>query len=263
MSRKLPTYEIEGTTFIVDIDKKELREVDYPRNTLAFADMKQQGLFYVFLYDRSKRRVHHNYKEPNEHVVPVFIPQMARLDPEGMAQKYGKRVEEIAWKSDFEVMINQERLAERLNGKMPKVMIAGEPFIYDVNNHHLRLEANQKVRLNLNDWNSSKDGREYIGYYHLPSRKKYHIKSDIVELPKDVVMLKVPNEIKMDPVGVAMKSGLDLGKWLMGVGFPENVEAKIIPLNETGLPTMIEKNLAHRRQLEKGKANSKHRGKRQ
>ncbi|HEY0055633.1 MAG TPA: hypothetical protein VGB63_09775, partial [Pedobacter sp.] len=51
MERKLPAYIIEGTPFIVDVKKGELRQVAKPDNIISFSDMQYVGSQYTLEYD--------------------------------------------------------------------------------------------------------------------------------------------------------------------------------------------------------------------
>lgn len=48
MERELPTINIEGTDFVVDVNKLELREKADPINIIPFEDMRDVGDGYTF-----------------------------------------------------------------------------------------------------------------------------------------------------------------------------------------------------------------------
>jgi len=92
MKRKLPTIEIEGTIFFVDVINDELRQRDAPDNTIPFGVFDPEDDGYTFLYDMQRRNVPENrgaLKKMEPHFKWVTLPAMMELDPEGIAIKYG------------------------------------------------------------------------------------------------------------------------------------------------------------------------------
>ena len=242
MQRQLPIVNIEGTPFLVDVEKSELRQADSPANTISFHDMGDEGTHYTFNYDRAKRGLPPLSKPPSEDIVGINIPQMVSLDPEGMARKYGLTVEELRGKNDFDIIVDQQLLAERLSGKLPTINIAGNDFIIDLQFNELRLKNNVGNRISLINMDVSSDGERLCFFYNPTVKHIVQINPTIIVLPDDVVFIEIPNEFTLDPVGANRQYGLSDTTLLRKYPLQKNLEAKVIPLSETRLPKMIKEN---------------------
>jgi len=129
MRRELPIVSLDGVEFIVDVKKLELREKADPKNVVSFENMSEAGDGYYFECKPKGRNDYPDFK----------MPQWVFLDPVGMAKKYGFTLEELAGKSDFEVMVDQKALELRINtGRLPTIKIAGHTFYVDARLDKLR-----------------------------------------------------------------------------------------------------------------------------
>lgn len=132
MERELPTYHIQGTDFLVDVDKFELREKYDVHNIIPFALMKDSEAGYELGYCRQSKNIDYewliNLVEPN-----TFIPQLKDLDPLGMSIRYNLPLEEIKKMSDFQIMVDQDAFRQRVNeNKLPTLDIQGNKFYVNI-----------------------------------------------------------------------------------------------------------------------------------
>jgi hypothetical protein len=88
MTRQLPTVDIAGTSFYVDVLHEELRQKDNPENRISFNVFDQDGDGYTFLYDRKWKNDPENRELMEDSFQWVTLPALMELDPEGIAQKY-------------------------------------------------------------------------------------------------------------------------------------------------------------------------------
>lgn len=138
---------------------------------------------------------------------------------------------------------NDEALvAARLNGILPRIDIAGYPFIVDWRLKELRPVDDFSTRLDLRHMPMSDDGEKYLCFYHVPTRCEWKANDSITAVPKDVVLLEIPYELKLDPVSVARQYGLKDTELLENHPIQKELKAKVIPLEETGLPDLIKQN---------------------
>lgn len=88
--RKLPTYEIEGTAFFVDLSQEQFRQVDDLSNKISFNQLGCHPHGYFLLYDTRTKTAWTGRKDKWPlHVVKVFIPFKFKLDPVGLARQQG------------------------------------------------------------------------------------------------------------------------------------------------------------------------------
>lgn len=88
MNRVLPTVDVAGTAFYVDVLREELRQQDNAENRISFNVFDQKGDGYTFLYDGKCKNVPEDPQEMEEHFQWVTLPALMELDPEGIALKY-------------------------------------------------------------------------------------------------------------------------------------------------------------------------------
>ncbi len=55
--RKLPTLSIEGTIFIVDVQKEEIRQQDNAENSIGFNEMSYSKDGYRFDYNKELKNI--------------------------------------------------------------------------------------------------------------------------------------------------------------------------------------------------------------
>jgi hypothetical protein len=237
--RRLPTYKVGNIHFFVDVDKLELRQTDNPANTISFLEMEDWGTHYRLFYDNISKGY-----SPATHpfVTEVEVPPLVELDLAGMSLKYGISEDQIKGKTDFEVMVDQELLAMRRQGHLPKISVCGEGFFIDVRLHQLRHAEDFFPQINLKALDLSENGETYCGFYHPLIRQTVAIDPELTELPGGVVMIEIPNELQLDPVGAARLYGLDEKDILRRYPLKKLTEAKVIPLSATGLPSLAESN---------------------
>jgi hypothetical protein len=247
MERQLPTYNIHGTEFIVDIENNELRQKGKEDNFISFLDMADKGTHYSFYYDKDRKEMSIGNKADNAGIVLTDIPPMARLDPEAMSKKYGVPVDAVKNMKDFDIIVDKELFEKRMQGQLPIVKVAGHDFYVDLRMGQLRAHVPENEpflgrALNLNQLHVSDDGEKFLGFYHIPSKSQFHVDSEIKKLPKDVVLLEIPNELYLDPIGVARQYGMDASAFVRKYPIQKTLEAKVIPLSETELPRIVKEN---------------------
>lgn len=137
---------------------------------------------------------------------------------------------------------NDQLLKRRLNGLLPRIDIAGEPFIVDWRMKELRAEDDFNVRTNLKDLPMTADGEHYTCFYHIPSRSVVPLPEHLTRMTSDTVLLEIPYELKLDPVSVAREYGLPETALLDKYPIQEGLKARVIPLEETPLAEMVRKN---------------------
>ncbi|WP_299568426.1 hypothetical protein [uncultured Pedobacter sp.] len=247
-SRALPEFEIAGTTFLVDVEKLELREKYDFKNTIPILQaMRETENGYQFLYHLPSRNVP-NFLERvqgNADFIEVTLPPLVSIDPEGMSKKYGLTVAEIKDKSDFEVMVDQQALYERLNGRLTTIDIAGHIFYVDHRLEKLRPKddfGSKGITFDeLDDYIS--DEGTFLIPYNPDTRQLQPIGNDIVALPSDVVLVEIPSPYVMDRLGFNRKIGADLQANLKETGVRLHYLAKQLEWKEVGLDKLIQDNI--------------------
>lgn len=241
MERELPIYEIHRTKFLVDVKANELRQQDNHRNKISFSEMRYEETYYEFKYDRIKKSKADFLSDGPRDVAKVAIPQKTELDPSGMAERYGLKVEEIKGKSDFEIMVDQEKYRLRAAGVLPIVHIAGHPFFVDLRLRELRPKDDLLNNIKLDRLDVNKNDN-YEFFYKPSTRQVVEIKLNIKTLPKGVFLVEVPKDTVLDPYGVAKIYGVNEKDWLINHPIKSELSAKTTPIEKTPVKDLIKKN---------------------
>ena len=245
MKRELPIISIEGTEFLVDVNKLELRKKTNEQNVISFKDMTDFGEGYSFEYNLKKRNIPHRYEHSDKR---IEIPEFVKLNPVGMARKYGQSEEEVKIKTDFQVMVDQKAYDKRVNkGMLPTIDISGHTFYVDIRMDMLRPKDDFLSKGIV----FSKIGRYYdedLRTYTIPYNPIKHEFQEIdyatiKELPKDLIAIEIPFERILDRVGWNRHYGLEPTHGLKQTNLQAHFKSNIIPWEKTFLPQIIKSNL--------------------
>jgi hypothetical protein len=240
--RPLPIYTLHDTDFIVDIERQVLREAQRPNNEISFtSNMQDKGDHYLLHYDFVEKTCNPAVLDPLTFIT-VKVPPLLKLDPEGMSEKYGIPVSQLDGKTDFGVIVDQELLAQRLKGALPRINIAGEEFIIDLRLRELRHAKNFHPVLSLRSFGVTGDGKYFQAFYQPLMRQTVEIDPKLTEFPDGVVRIRFPNELGLDPVAVARQYDLDEKEILRRHPLQKELKAEVIPLSETHIPALIQRN---------------------
>ena len=243
MERELPIIQIEGTAFIVDVAKDELREQEHPENVIPFSDMSDKSTHYLFEYDKEIR----NTPMWNDESVYVELPPLKVLDPVGMAEHYGKTPEEIRAKTDYEIIVDQQLVDRRLGGLLPVIEIAGHPFFVDLRMGSLRpMDDFSTAGILFTEIEDCmlEDGRSYWIPYDPATHQYVAIDyREITKIPKGIVMVEIPNEERLDPIGYSQLHGFDAEPILRANPIEHTMKARIVSWDETPIEMIIKENV--------------------
>ncbi|PZO35054.1 MAG: hypothetical protein DCE86_00170 [Flavobacteriaceae bacterium] len=204
MERKLPVITIEGTDFIVDVENMLLRELERKPNSISIFHMKEVEGGYQFIYDKLERNISIWSTASEMHVV-VDIPELVKLDPVGMSDKYGVPIGELGTKTDFELMVDQEALKRRLGGELPTIEILGDIFFVDIENDRFRPVGDaQSDGISITELEQYYNGEKeaYVIPYNRETRTVEKLSDDeISSIPVSMVAVRIPFELQLDPIG--------------------------------------------------------------
>lgn len=187
--KALPTYQLETTTYLVDVRCRVLRRADDMLDVLPFADMEDYGTHYATCDDRGKI---------------ISIPPMVRLDPEGMADKYAVAVKDLP-EQDNHLRCPAQRLADRLQGKLPVVSIQGHDFFVDLRLGVLRPQDEfRTMGIPIKDIEENPAGTGLLLLYDPATKGQIFFSPDWEEIPPGVVCIELPDITTMDVVGTML-----------------------------------------------------------
>lgn len=136
---------------------------------------------------------------------------------------------------------------------MPVVDLAGDDFTVAWKDKELLIKHDTGSTTNLYDLPLDVDAQSYLCFYHLPSKSAMVIPENITKIPEDIVLLKIPHEFFLDPVGAARQYGLEDTFLLQQYPLQEKIKAEVIPIEASGLPDLVKANNEKARQHNAGK----------
>lgn len=101
-------------------------------------------------------------------------------------------------------------IAKRLVGHLPIINIYGQPFFIDIRVQQLRSVADygKYLPFYLMQPDPMTHGRRFL--YDPKGRALYHPLDSNVDVPDTLVLVHLPLDLQMDPIGVARMNGYDM-----------------------------------------------------
>lgn len=140
-----------------------------------------------------------------------------------------------------------ELLERRKIGILPEIDIAGHTYTVNLQLNELRNVENPSKKLSLDEMVISSDRQNYMFFYDCESRSILHASSDMLTLPKNVILVTIPDEMGLDPVGLARKYGLGDEYFLKMHPYEKAPKATLTSLEKSGLPEYVASNQNQRR----------------
>lgn len=234
MERELPSINLNGIDFIVDVNKLELREKADPTHIIRIKDMEDTG---------------EGYRHDN-----LEIPEFIKMDPVGMALKY------LSHKTDFDLMVDQEAFYNRAyKGMLPTLDIEGHIFYVDLKMDMLRPHddfGSMGIVFSEIDEYFLEDENVYQISYNPKTHEFQELEFDhdqMTEFPKDLILVEFPFQQELDPIGWNRLGGWDLKDDLKQIGLKSHFVATTIPWEKSWLAVIIKENLERMNKQEKKK----------
>ncbi|OJV54191.1 MAG: hypothetical protein BGO31_12615 [Bacteroidetes bacterium 43-16] len=221
MDKKLKEVDIEGTVFLFDLNNIALVEKENQRNVIYFGHMSDRGTHYEFDYSRLNKNRWFYQTKPKHPDPPtrVKIPRIASIDPEGMCQKYGCSLTDLAEKTDFEIMVNQDVYNRRINGQPVTIELCDETYEIDCSSNRLVPVDGSCSDIDLSHFDEYyyDDEKEvYHLFYNLDERTAVDVMgSEKYRGADNQVVVEVPALWHLDPVGSNIANGYIPQSWLM------------------------------------------------
>jgi len=133
-------------------------------------------------------------------------------------------------------------LDQRIKGVLPSIEIAGKDYTIDIRLNELREKERPWSKLLLEDMVKSADDKHYLFFYDINRGEIIHASPKMVQVPKHAVLVEIPDELGLDPVGLARKYGLDDRYFLKEQAYRNQITAKLTPLKDSGLVEYVKQN---------------------
>lgn len=238
MERELPTIDIKGTEFIVDVNKFELREKGDESNVIYGEDLHKYKNGYGLYYDTEYKNWPDDGPYKPDSVEYVRIPEFSKMDPEGMSLKSGRTLEEVNSMSDQDIMFDKTAFDLRVNkGMLPTIDIAGHVFYVDIRMDMLRPKddflSNGIVFSEIRNYFNFDKSTYTISYNPKTHEFQQVDLRNIKEFPKDLIAIEFPSERILDPIGYNRKHGYDIKHRIEMTGLRLQHKAVKVPWEKT------------------------------
>jgi hypothetical protein len=120
----------------------------------------------------------------------------------------------------------------RLAGFLPHIDIAGDDFTIDWRLKELRETAKPWNSLQIREMELSPEGDAYLAFYDKMEHRLHKEDPASAEVQENLVIIKIPNELSLDPVAVGWEYGLKDLSLLALNPIRERLAARLIPVNE-------------------------------
>jgi hypothetical protein len=165
---------------------------------------------------------------------------------------------QLQLQKEMEQQIRQQEAAEllqrRLAGALPTINLAGTKFTIDWRLRELRENAAPWNKISFADPAMSESGTRYVCLYNTQKHALYQVSNNIKSLPKNVVMLEIPYELRLDPVAVARERNIDVAEFVKNHPIQTDLTAVVKPLSETWVAELIQENLKNDQGTKKGRS---------
>ncbi|MDM8175992.1 hypothetical protein QT327_16825 [Olivibacter sp. 47] len=240
--RHLPTIDIGGFEYEIDVSFDVLRQKEDPLSVIEFCDMEKEEQGYSFVFDRESQLINY-FEEGVEDRIKIHLPEMVELDPEGMSLKYGVPVEKLPEK-DKDLECSHQMIHHRIHeGNLSVIRIVDKDYYVDLRMGQLRATDQFWKTIDLNRTEEARDSSLLFAYnYH--RHELVDIDENITAYPKNTVLVALPHDSKLDPVGAGRKDWGDELALLDQYPIQQRMEARIFPLEKIKpIAEMIEENL--------------------
>ena len=125
-------------------------------------------------------------------------------------------------------------IARRLVGHLPVINICGQPFFIDIRAQQLRSVADygKYLPFYLMQPDRMTHGRRFL--YDPKARALYHPLDSDVDVPDKLVLVHLPFELMMDPIGLARMNGYDVDLALKMYPLQKELKAVVTELDTEG-----------------------------
>lgn len=149
--------------------------------------------------------------------------------------------------NNINILTAEQQLQLRESGRQPIIEIEGHPFFVDIHWGFLRPKddfSTQGINLSAIDHFMLPDERSYwIPYEPKTHSLKELDLENITSIPKDIVVVEIPCQQRLDPVGFARKYGIDRDKFLKRYPLKMEMKARSVPWGKTNINRVILSNL--------------------
>ena len=179
---------------------------------------------------------------PDKERKEIFIPGVIIHEPFLLTDNFKRDLNISSLKDSWGFYLGDTKIALRLSGLLPHIDLAGTDFTIDWRLKQLRETEFPWKNISFRNLELSDEGDVYRCFFNTETHELFEADTSLFQLPADIVVLEIPNELQLDPVAVARDFGIGETDLLIEHPYQVKLTAKVTPLSETGLSEFIAKN---------------------
>lgn len=197
---------IEGTLFKYDRERNALFQAGKPANHVALAAFPSEYDDLLIQFDRFSNEIVADLGRKSDVVqaaIQVNIPRKLFDSTESDILFFNL----LSKAENRNFYLADKVTMRRIGGTLPEIAIGGDRYIVDFRWKELRCVFDSSIKLPMDSFKSIEDGMYFQAFYDVNNRKlidPQHVKANSA----DIMLLEIPNELVLDPVGVARQEGL-------------------------------------------------------
>ncbi len=229
---------ISEIPFMVDTKNESIKTKELPGFIITKEEMKDEGKYYSLLLDQDSRKP----VEELRNVLAPRAPFAVNLPKEIFTDSFWGKQDRInvfntmSAESEWPILAVDEKLGERLAGRLNTVDIEGHTFYVDLSMDMLRPKDDFLSKgipfKDINDYRSIDTTKYRIPYD--PGKREFSeiYLREVDVMPEHLIMIEFPVEHFLDPVGFARIYDVDLLTLIGQRPFIADFEAKRIDWKE-------------------------------
>lgn len=235
---------IEGIMYALNYEKNRFDPMSDGASAIPFNKLRPIGdNNYLLHYDLLN-------KEPLGHDAPVSkesglitIPGDLLDGKKGMTWDEVSKFNAESFEAQRRIVILDRDMRLRLSGKLPRIYVDGSPYTVDMKQLRLVYLLNPSQCLPLNYMQHSRDMKTLSFIFDRATRQMVGNVSDLLDNPKDKILVKIPSERYLDPVGMAARMSVPYTQYLSTFPFKMDSEAEMYRIDIEQLRKDLEKKM--------------------
>jgi len=234
---------LDGSLFYVDSEKQQFVQAAYPENKIPFSQLKEEGGFYSMIY-----AIVEKVAKSHLQLMRELGPQLRRIiiPKEVLQKEFGKDsslptlFNQTSYRHNWGILMIDEAIDRRLKGELPTITLMEKPYIIDVRMRELRPVAQPAARIGINELELSADGEKLRLFFDTKQGQQISKESVLTPFWEGIVLLEMPNEILLDPVGAARLYKLEDTEFLSRFPMKMSHQALATPLTKFAHQQMVD-----------------------
>lgn len=195
-----------NTSFDVDRNHRKFVMLGNRKNEVKFSEFKKDGKNRILAFDPDTRTVHHGWRNQRMYdrfEKMVVLPE--QLFNESLKNSEIQEINLQGRENNSNFYLIDRDTQNRIDGLRPLVLLEKDPFVFYHELGLLVYEYDKDKTISTRYMNDMNDLRSWEFVYDKKEKKEVIVDLSKAELPEGQVLLRIPNGMRLDPVGEGLK----------------------------------------------------------